>query len=51
MQDRDYKGRFSILKCTNTHDRCFGGAGGPCPYCEPMNKGIQRERDQLQAPR
>lgn len=21
-------------KCVNAHDRCYGGAGGPCPYCE-----------------
>jgi len=20
--------------CVNAHDRCYGGAGGPCPYCE-----------------
>ena len=20
--------------CINAHDRCYGGAGGPCPYCE-----------------
>lgn len=25
--------------CVNAHDRCFGGAGGPCPYCEPKKKG------------
>lgn len=23
-------------KCTNAHDRCYGGAGGPCEYCERM---------------
>lgn len=22
------------VKCVNAHDRCYGGAGGPCPYCE-----------------
>jgi hypothetical protein len=22
------------LVCVNAHDRCYGGAGGPCPYCE-----------------
>jgi hypothetical protein len=21
-------------RCVNAHDRCYGGAGGPCPYCE-----------------
>jgi len=21
-------------KCVNAHDRCYGGAGGPCDYCE-----------------
>lgn len=21
-------------KCVNAHDRCYGGAGGPCEYCE-----------------
>lgn len=21
-------------KCVNAHDRCYGGEGGPCPYCE-----------------
>jgi hypothetical protein len=20
--------------CVNAHDRCYGGAGGPCPLCE-----------------
>lgn len=20
--------------CVNAHDFCYGGAGGPCPYCE-----------------
>lgn len=20
--------------CVNAHDRCYGGSGGPCPYCE-----------------
>lgn len=23
--------------CVNAHDRCYGGAGGPCPYCEPRS--------------
>lgn len=22
------------VRCVNAHDRCHGGAGGPCPYCE-----------------
>ena len=22
------------VKCVNAHDRCYGGAGGPCPLCE-----------------
>jgi hypothetical protein len=26
--------RVGFFKCTNTHDRCYGGAGGPCDYCE-----------------
>lgn len=34
LPPRDSKGRFSTLRCVNAHDRCFGGAGGPCPYCE-----------------
>lgn len=21
-------------KCVNAHDRCYGGDGGPCDYCE-----------------
>jgi hypothetical protein len=25
-----------ITRCVNAHDRCFGGAGAPCPYCEPV---------------
>ncbi|RUM98983.1 DUF551 domain-containing protein [Pseudaminobacter arsenicus] len=33
------------LKCVNAHDRCYGGAGGPCPYCEratlaPADNGL-----------
>jgi hypothetical protein len=32
---RDGAGRFVRLVCVNAHDRCYGGAGGPCPYCEP----------------
>lgn len=28
------------VRCVNAHDRCYGGAGGPCPYCEP--KRIQK---------
>jgi hypothetical protein len=23
------------VHCINAHDRCYGGAGTPCPYCEP----------------
>lgn len=26
--------RAEDRKCVNAHDRCFGGAGGPCPLCE-----------------
>jgi len=26
------------LVCVNAHDRCYGGAGGPCPYCEPARR-------------
>lgn len=30
------------VKCVNAHDRCYGGAGGPCPYCErPIVAGQQ----------
>lgn len=25
-----------LMKCVNAHERCHGGAGGPCPYCEPI---------------
>lgn len=32
---RDSKGKFTTLRCVNAHDRCYGGAGGPCPMCEP----------------
>lgn len=31
---RDWRGRFARLVCVNAHDRCYGGAGGDCPYCE-----------------
>ena len=24
-----------MVECVNAHDRCYGGAGGPCPWCEP----------------
>jgi hypothetical protein len=24
-----------LVKCVNAHDRCFNGAGAPCPLCEP----------------
>lgn len=44
---RDGKGRFATLKCVNAHDRCYGGAGGDCPYCEFTNKGIRREEMQI----
>jgi hypothetical protein len=28
--------------CVNAHDRCYGGAGGPCPYCEmPAAPGVK----------
>ena len=31
-------------ECTNTHDLCYGGAGGSCPYCKSgtLDKGDQR---------
>ena len=32
--ERDARGHFAELVCVGAHDRCFGGAGGPCPYCE-----------------
>ena len=25
-------------KCVNAHDRCYGGDGGPCDYCEIVEK-------------
>jgi len=37
LPPRDYKGRFIRLVCVNAHDRCYGGAGGPCPWCEPTH--------------
>jgi len=28
--------------CVNAHDRCYGGAGGPCPLCEmPATPGVK----------
>jgi len=28
--------------CVNAHDRCYDGAGGPCPYCEmPAAPGVK----------
>jgi len=28
--------------CVNAHDRCYGGAGGPCPLCEmPAVPGVK----------
>lgn len=24
-----------VMVCVNAHDLCYGGAGGPCDYCEP----------------
>jgi len=28
--------------CVNAHDRCYGGAGGPCPLCEmPAAPGVK----------
>lgn len=27
-------------RCVNAHDRCYGGAGGPCPYCEQILVGV-----------
>ena len=36
---KDYKKKRRVAhprkpKCVNAHDRCYGGAGGPCDYCE-----------------
>jgi hypothetical protein len=28
------EGKHAEPVCVNAHDRCYGGAGGPCPYCE-----------------
>lgn len=28
--------------CVGAHDRCYGGAAGPCPYCEPATAKIGR---------
>jgi hypothetical protein len=25
-----------MTECVNAHDRCYGGAGAPFPYCEPV---------------
>lgn len=25
-----------MVRCVNAHDRCYGGASAPCPYCEPV---------------
>ena len=30
----DMKIRHTTRKCVNAHDRCYGGDGGPCDYCE-----------------
>lgn len=27
---------YRKVRCVNAHDRCYGGAGEPCPYCEPV---------------
>ena len=27
----------SRLKCTNSHDRCYGGSFADCPYCEEVD--------------
>lgn len=35
---RDTRGRFVRLRCVNAHDRCYGGASEPCPYCEPVER-------------
>lgn len=37
---RDGFGRFAKLVCVNAHDRCYGGAGGPCPYCELSSQAL-----------
>jgi hypothetical protein len=34
MEKKDKKKVRRKPKCVNAHDRCYGGAGGPCPYCE-----------------
>ncbi|CAB4142813.1 hypothetical protein UFOVP1414_25 [uncultured Caudovirales phage] len=26
--------KIARRKCVNAHDRCYGGDGGPCDYCE-----------------
>ena len=31
-------------RCVNAHDRCYGGAGGPCPCCEVVCFRDQRGR-------
>ena len=28
------KGAKRERRCVNAHDRCYGGAGSLCPYCE-----------------
>lgn len=32
-------------KCVNAHDRCYGGAGAPCPYCEFVVKEYDYEKE------
>jgi len=34
QQKRNPAKRKREPRCVNAHDRCYGGAGGPCPYCE-----------------
>jgi hypothetical protein len=33
------------VRCVNAHDRCYGGAGGPCPYCEPRQALPPQQRE------
>jgi hypothetical protein len=25
-----------MKECVNAHERCYGGLGAPCPFCEPV---------------
>ena len=28
--------REPMTRCVNAHDCCYGGAGAPCQWCEPV---------------